>query len=133
MEEKVEERAGNKNAENEGGRYVGGHFISKQSLWFMAGGALGALAVIGIGKLSKKIRPAAVGVAKEGLTFKEWLMAKCEKAKEDIEDIVAEAKHAHQKDIEKTAETVKKEEELLRRVEEKVEQILRQRSKKEEG
>lgn len=133
MEEKVEERVGNKNAENERGRYVGGHFISKQSLWFMAGGALGALAVIGIGKLSKKIRPAAVGVAKEGLTFKEWLMAKCEKAKEDIEDIVAEAKHAHQKDIEKTAETVKKEEELLRRVEEKVEEILRQRSKKEEG
>ena len=45
----------------------------------------------------------------------------------------SEAKHAHLKDVEKTAETVKKEEELLRRVEEKVEQILRQRSKKEEG
>ena len=61
------------------------------------------------------------------------MIANYEKVKEDIEDIVAEAKHAHQKDIEKTAETVKKEEELLRRVEEKVEQILRQRSKKEEG
>ena len=133
MEEKVEERVGNKNTENEGGRYMGGHFISKRSLWFMAGGALGALAVIGFGKLSKKIKPTAVGVVKEGYAFSEWLMAKCEKAKEDIEDIVAEAKHAHQKDIEKTAETVKKEEELLRRVEEKVEQILRQRSKKEEG
>ena len=133
MEEKVEERVGNKNAENEGGKYMGGRFISKHSLWFMAGGALGALAVIGFGKLSKKIKPTAVGVVKEGYAFSEWLMAKCEKAKEDIEDIVAEAKHAHQKDIEKTAETVKKEEELLRRVEEKVEQILRQRSKKEEG
>lgn len=133
MEEKVEERVGNKNAENEGGRYMGGHFIGKQSLWLMAGGALGALAVIGIGKLSKKVRPAAVGVAKEGFTFKEWLIANYEKVKEDIDDIVAEAKHAHLKDVEKTAETVKKEEELLRRVEEKVEQILRQRSKKEEG
>lgn len=133
MEEKVEERVGNKNTENEGGKNMGGRFINKHSLWFMAGGALGALAVIGFGKLSKKIRPAAVGVAKEGLTCKEWLIANYEKVKEDIEDIVAEAKHVHQKDIEKTAETVKKEEELLRRVEEKVEQILRQRSKKEEG
>ena len=54
MEEKVEERVGNKNAENEGGKYMGGRFISKHSLWFMAGGALGALAVIGFGKLSNK-------------------------------------------------------------------------------
>jgi len=132
MEEKVEERAGNKNAENEGGRYVGGHFISKQSLWFMAGGALGALAVIGFGKLSKKIKPTAVGVVKEGYAFSEWLMAKCEKAKEDIEDIVAEAKHAHQKDLEATAETVKKEEDILKKVEQMVEEILRKQSKKEE-
>ena len=132
MEEKVEERVGNKNTENEGGRYMGGHFISKQSLWFMAGGALGALAVIGFGKLSKKIRPAAVGAVKEGYSFSEWLMAKCEKAKEDIEDIVAEAKHVHQKDLEATAETVKKEEEILKKVEQMVEEILRKQSKKEE-
>jgi hypothetical protein len=59
------------------------------------------------------------------------LIANYEKVKEDVDDIVAEAKHAHQKDVEKTAETVKKEEELLRRVEEKVEQILRYRTKSE--
>ena len=132
MEEKVEERVRNKNAENEGGKYMGGRFISKHSLWFMAGGALGALAVIGFGKLSKKIKPTAVGVVKEGYSFSEWLMAKCEKAKEDIEDIVAEAKHAHQKDLEATAETVKKEEDILKKVEQMVEEILRKQSKKEE-
>jgi len=132
MEEKVEERVRNKNAENEGGKYMGDRFISKHSLWFMAGGALGALAVIGFGKLSKKIKPTAVGVVKEGYSFSEWLMAKCEKAKEDIEDIVAEAKHVHQKDLEATAETVKKEEEILKKVEQMVEEILRKQSKKEE-
>ena len=132
MEEKVEERVRNKNAENEGGKYMGSRFISKHSLWFMAGGALGALAVIGFGKLSKKIKPTAVGVVKEGYAFSEWLMAKCEKAKEDIEDIVAEAKHAHQKDLEATAETVKKEEDILKKVEQMVEEILRKQSKKEE-
>lgn len=132
MEEKVEEKVEGKNNENEGGKHMSGFFINKRSLWFMAGGALGALAVIGFGKLSKKIKPTAVGVVKEGYAFSEWLMAKCEKAKEDIEDIVAEAKHVHQKDLEATAETVKKEQEILKKVEQMVEEILRQRSKKEE-
>lgn len=132
MEKKMEEKAEGKNNENEGGMHMSGLFISKQSLWFMAGGAMGALAAIGISKLSKKIRPAAVGVTKEGLAFKEWLIANYEKVKEDIEDIVAEAKHAHQKDLETTAETVKKEEDMLRKVEQMVEEILKRRSEKKE-
>lgn len=132
MEKKVEEKVEGKNNENEGGEHMSGFFISKRSLWFMAGGALGALAAIGIGKLSKKMRPAAVGVTKEGLAFKEWLIANYEKVKEDMEDIVAEAKHAHQKDLETTTETEKKEEDILKKVEQMVEEILRQRSKKEE-
>lgn len=132
MEKKVEEKVEGKNNENEGGEHMSGFFISKRSLWFMAGGALGALAAIGIGKLSKKTRPAAVGVTKEGLAFKEWLIANYEKVKEDIEDIVAEAKHAHQKDLETTTKTEKKEEDILKKVEQMVEEILRQKSKKEE-
>ncbi|MCR4321823.1 MAG: hypothetical protein NUV74_15980 [Candidatus Brocadiaceae bacterium] len=131
MEEKINEKIEDKKNENRG-EHMSSYIISKRGLWLMAGGALGALAVIGFGKLSKKIRPAAVGAVKEGYSFSEWLMAKCEKAKEDIEDIVAEAKHAHQKDLETTAETVKKEEDILKKVEQMVEDILRQRSKKEE-
>jgi len=92
MEEKINENIEGKKNEDTG-EHMSGYFINKRSLWFMAGGALGALAVIGFGKLSKKIRPAAVGAVKEGYSFSEWLMAKCEKAKEDIEDIVAEAKY----------------------------------------
>lgn len=133
MEKKIEEKIEGKNTENEGGGHMSGFFISKRSLWFMAGGALGAIAAIGIGKLSKKIRPAAVGVTKEGLAFKEWLIANYEKVKEDMEDIVAEAKHAHLKDQEATTGTEKKEEDILRKVEQMVEEILRQRSKKEEA
>jgi len=94
---------------------------------------LGALAVIGIGRLSKKMRPAAVGVTKEGIAFKEWLITNYEKVKEDIEDIVAEAKHVHLKDLEAEAETEKKEQDLLKKVEQMVEMALRQRSKKEEA
>lgn len=132
MEEKVGVKSKDKNTENGWGEHMGGFFISKRSLWFMAGGALGALAAIGISKLSKKIRPAAVGVTKEGLAFKEWLIANYEKVKEDIEDIVAEAKHAQQKDHEATAGAEKKEEDILRKVERMVEEILRQRSKRED-
>lgn len=131
MEEKINEKIEDKKNENRE-EHMSSYIISKRGLWLMAGGALGALAVIGFGKLSKKVRPAAVGVVKEGYAFSEWLMAKCEKAKEDIEDIVAEAKHVHQKDLEATAETVKKEEDILKKVEQMVEEILRQRSKKEE-
>lgn len=131
MEGKVEENMENETKEQgiEGRR--GGCFISKQSLWFMAGGALGAIAVIGMGRFSKKIKPAAVGVTREGFAFKEWLMANYEKVKEDIEDIVAEAKHAHQKDVEKTSKTTKTEEEILKKVEDKIEEILKNRFGKE--
>jgi len=130
---KKEEKGEVKNNENERGEGMSGFFIDKRSLWLMAGGALGALAVIGIGRLSKKMRPAAVGVTKEGIAFKEWLITNYEKVKEDIEDIVAEAKHVHLKDLEAEAETEKKEQDLLKKVEQMVEMALRQRSKKEEA
>ncbi len=116
------------------GKHMGdGIFISKKSLWLVAGGALGALAAIGLGKASKKIRPALVGAAKEGYAFKEWAAAKLETVKEDIEDIAAEAKHAYHKDIEATEEAVTKEKEILQKVEEAVaKKASKKRIKKEE-
>lgn len=150
MEEKVEEKGRDKDNRNEEGTYnerrkhnegeeykqgekhMDGYFISKRSLWLLGSGALGALAVVGFGKYSKKIRPTAVGAVKEGFAFSEWLATKYEKVKEDVEDIVAEAKHEYQKDAESTANIKKKEEEILRKVEQKVEEILRQKLKKEE-
>ena len=109
-----------------------GVFISKRSLWLMAGGALGAIAALSIGKASKKIRPAVVGALKEGYAFKEWITEKYERAKEDIEDIAAEAKHAYHKDLEATQEAVKKEKEILEKVEKAVEKkASRKKGRKE--
>jgi|GEM_PF-1176240 len=135
-EEKKEERKETSEREKKyyekGGRMENGIFISKRSLWLMAGGALGALAALGIGKASKKIKPALVSAAKEGYAFKEWAAGKYERAKEDIEDIAAEAKHAYHKDLEATAEAVKKEKEILEKVERAVEKkASRKKSKKE--
>jgi len=54
-EEKKEMKAEEgRSMQNEGKHMGDGIFISKKSLWLMAGGALGAIAAIGIGKASKK-------------------------------------------------------------------------------
>lgn len=128
---KSEKGSNDNSAKNdEGGKHMGGFFIGKRSLWLAAGGALGALAAIGIGKASKKIRPAVVGAVKEGYAFKEWAASKIERVKEDAEDIVAEAKHAYHKDLEATAEAVKKEKEILEKTEKVVE---RKRARKKEA
>lgn len=136
-EEKKEERKEASEREEKyyekGGQIGNGIYISKKSLWLMAGGALGALAAIGIGKASKKIKPALVGAAKEGYAFKEWAAEKVERVKEDVEDIVAEAKHAYHKDLEATAETVKKEKEILEKVEKAVEKKTAKKRAKKEG
>lgn len=77
---------------------MGGIHIGRKDLWLVAGGALGALALLGLGKASKKVRPAAVGAVREGYAFKEWLAGKAEKLKEDVEDIVAEGVHQYHQD-----------------------------------
>jgi hypothetical protein len=109
-----------KNKQKEDQKMGAGIFISKKTLWLVAGGALGALAAIGLAKGAKKIRPALVGVAKESYAFKEWATGKMETAREDIEDIVAEAKHAYYQDVEATAAAVKREKEILEKVEEEI-------------
>jgi len=137
MEEEKKE-AKDMASENSENRKVGkkmgdGIFISKKSLWLVAGGALGALSAIGIGKASKKIKPAVVGAVKEGYAFKEWAAEKIERVKEDVEDIVAEAKHAYHKDLEATAEAIKKEKEILEKVEKEVGKKTARRKAKKEG
>lgn len=109
-----------------------GYVIGKRSLWLVAGGALGALAAIGIGKASKNIRPAVVGAVKEGYAFKEWAAAKMESCKEDAEDILAEAKHAYYKDLDASSKSIEKEKDLLKKAEKAVAKKMA-RGAKEEG
>jgi hypothetical protein len=135
MEEEKKEmgKKGEKDQNKEGMHMGEGIFISKKSLWLMAGGAVGALAAIAFGKASKKIKPALVGAVKEGYAFKEWAAGKIDRVKEDVEDIVAEAKHAYYKDIEATKEAVKKEKEILQKIEESLEKRAAKKRAKKEG
>lgn len=119
-EEKHERREG----EGKGTEKIGGIHIDKKDLWLVAGGALGALALLGLGKASKKVRPAAVGAVREGYAFKEWIAGKAEKLKEDVEDIVAEGVHQYQEGLAATADTVKKEKDILEKIEKMVEEKL---------
>jgi len=101
-----------------------GLHLKKRDLWLLAGGALGALAALGLGKVSGNVRPAAVSAVREGYAFKEWLAGKAEKVKEDVEDIVAEGVHQYNKDLSATADTVKREKEILEKIEKIVEEKL---------
>ena len=117
-----------KEYEKKGKEIVGGIHIGKQDLWMLAGGALGALALLGLGKASQKIRPVAVGAVKEGYAFKEWVTGKAEKLKEDVEDIVAEGVHLYQEDLTSTADAVKREKDILEKIVE--EKLSKAKSKK---
>lgn len=114
------------------GKNVEGYHISKRTLWLIAGGALGTLALIGISRGLKKKRCAVVGIVKEGYAFKEWVASNIECTKEDIEDIVEEAKHEYHKELEATADSINREKELLLQIEEKVREKIA-RSKIEGG
>ncbi|MBI4765808.1 MAG: hypothetical protein HY787_14615 [Deltaproteobacteria bacterium] len=98
--------------------------VKKRNLWLVAGGAFGALAALGLGKVSGKIRPTAVSVVREGYAFKEWLAGKAEKVKEDVEDIVAEGVHQYKQDLATMADTVKREKEILEKIDKLVEEKL---------
>lgn len=119
------DRKGVEYGKNEGGsEKMEGIHVKKRDLWLVAGGALGALAALGLGKISGKARPAAVCAVREGYAFKEWLAGKAEKVKEDVEDIVAEGVHQYQKDLAATAATVKREKDILEKIEKVVEEKL---------
>ena len=122
-----------KEYEKKGKEIVGGIHIGKQDLWMLAGGALGALALLGLGKASQKIRPVAVGAVKEGYAFKEWVTGKAEKLKEDVEDIVAEGVHLYQEDLTSTADAVKREKDILEKIEKIVEEKLSKTKSKKGG
>jgi len=110
--------------EQKNGKGFDGLHVGKKDLWMLAGGALGALAFLGLSKASQKVRPAAVGIVKEGYAFKEWVAGKAEKLKEDVEDIVAEGVHQYQEDLSTSADAVQREKTILEKIEKVVEEKL---------
>ena len=104
---------------------AGNLLTGRNALLLMAGGALGTLGVLALAK-SETVRPLLVGAAKEGVALKEWLATNLEKAKEDLEDILAEGAYEHESEVaaegelkDREAELVAKIEELLAKVKEK--------------
>jgi hypothetical protein len=113
--------------------HKGGLFLDNRTLRLMAGGAAGALAAMSLGGVFRKARPALVSAVREGYGFAEWLAAKVEKAKEDVEDIAAEAVYGHHQEKMAAAEVERRERELQEAVERLVEQKLaRMRSENKE-
>ena len=134
MEHEKERRHQEKEEAAERERHGDGLHIGKRSLWLMGAGALGSLAFLGLGQASKKIRPAAVCVAKEGYAFKEWVAGRYDQLKEDVEDIVAEAVYEYQKDLEAGGDAIKREKELLEKIEKLVEaRLSKMQPAKKEG
>jgi hypothetical protein len=104
--------------------HKGGLFLDNRTLRLMAGGAMGAMAAMSLGGVFNRLRPAMVSAVREGYGFAEWLAAKAEKAKEDVEDIAAEAVYGHHQDKMAAAEVERRERELQEAVERLVEQKL---------
>jgi hypothetical protein len=67
---------------------------SKGALLFVGGAALGALAVYALTKGSPSFKPLLADVMAGGLNLKDKLLGVVDQAKENIEDIMAEAEHA---------------------------------------
>ena len=67
---------------------------SKGALLFVGGAALGALAVYALTKGSPGFKPLLADVMAGGLNLKDKLLGVVDQAKENIEDLMAEAEHA---------------------------------------
>ena len=66
----------------------------KNGLFLAAGVAIGALDAVALGKGKLSIRPAMADLLSHGMDLKEKTAAVLERAKENIDDLMAEAKHA---------------------------------------
>ena len=66
----------------------------KNGLFLAAGVAIGALGAVALGKGKFSVRPAMADLLSHGMDLKEKTAAVLERAKENMDDLMAEAKHA---------------------------------------
>lgn len=78
----------------------------KFGLFFLGGVAVGALGAVAVTKGDLNIKPLVADALSRGLEVKDALLAKVETVKEDVEDIVAEARQAAEERKQATEETV---------------------------
>lgn len=70
--------------------------LTKGAFLFGAGLVLGYLGAKAIDDPSGKVRGATVDAIAHGMNFKDKVMTSIERARENVEDMTAEAKHAEQ-------------------------------------
>lgn len=66
----------------------------KYGLFFLGGVALGALGAVAVSKGKLDLKPLAADLLSRGMDVKDAMLSKVEAAKENMEDLVAEAKYA---------------------------------------
>lgn len=77
----------------------------KYTLFFLGGVALGTIGAVAVSKGKLDLKPLATDLISRGLDVKDAVLAKVETAKENMDDLVAEARFAaEQRKEAKTAE-----------------------------
>ena len=64
----------------------------KYGLFFLGGVALGALGTVAVSRGKLDVKPLAADLLSRGMDVKETLMAKADSVRENMEDILAEAR-----------------------------------------
>ena len=66
----------------------------KYGLFFLGGLALGAIGAVAVSKGKLDLKPMAADLLSRGMDVKDAVLAKVETVKENMDDMVAEARHA---------------------------------------
>ncbi len=68
--------------------------MMRSGLWLLAGVVIGAAGASLMARQDSPLRGAVVGTLAQGLAVKDKMLTSLEKAKENVEDLMAEAKQA---------------------------------------
>lgn len=79
-------------------------------------GALAGLGALFVVAKRKKLRPYLRSGFREAYAFKEWVALHADEAREDFEDIAAEAKQEYRNDLKRRLEGAEKQAGLLKRL-----------------
>ncbi len=66
---------------------------TKFGLFFLGGIAIGALGAVAVSKGKLDLKPLATDLLSRGMDMKETVVSKMETVKEDVDDLMAEARH----------------------------------------
>lgn len=99
-------------------------FYLKPGFLFSVGGAACAMAGLNLGKVLSPVKPAVIAGLKESYLIKDWLAGRIESSKEDLEDLMAEARHVYEEEIALNSQAIEREKRLL----DKVDEVIKKRS-----